>query len=88
MLKKSAYEHFVAIRDCSAVEERGVTCGPEAVQYLLRSHATTQAIPDDLHLAPAEDERAYADRVKQSFRRCRGVHRVDDHRALREMATL
>lgn len=37
ILKKSAHEHFVALRGCSAQNEGGVSSWPEAVQYMFRA---------------------------------------------------
>lgn len=84
MLKKAAYKHFVAIRDCSAAEEGSATCWPEAVKYLLRSYSALQAISlvvsglRDLTQGPKDDEIGYGDRVNQSSRRGGGVQTMKD----------
>lgn len=44
MLKKAAYGHSLAIRDCCTAEGGRVTCWSEGVQYLLRPYAMPQAI--------------------------------------------
>lgn len=84
MLKKLAHEHFVAIRDCCTKQERVVSSWPEALQYLLRSYGTPQAISEalaalqDIKEKRSQSERDYGDKVNQEFRRWEGAHAVDD----------
>ena len=62
----------------------GISCWPEAVQYLLGTYATPAAIRNALadlgalRQHPDEDEVAFAARVSQAVYRCGNVHDEDE----------
>ena len=62
-LKGQAKSHYKAVMDTTSEDEGGVTCWPEAVQYLLHSYATANHIRAtvfalrDVRQHPAEDEK-------------------------------
>lgn len=62
----------------------GVVCWPEAVQYLLRSYATNEAIQDALRAlknvqqTAGETELDYSNRLNRAERRCGNPHRLRD----------
>lgn len=88
IVKKSAPEHFVGIRDCSRPEGGGVSSWPGAVQYQLRSYGIPQVINGvlaslrDLKQKSSEMKRGYGDRFDQKLRRCGGVLQIDDRISL------
>lgn len=78
-LRGSAEEQFMSVRGTSGAAEGGVTCWPEAVQYLLRSYATGSAIQEavlalrDTKQRPNETETEYSTRLNKAFHRCGNV---------------
>lgn len=65
-------------------QEGGVSCWPEAVQYLLRSYAQStyisRAINDlrSIKQEPGEDEQKYSKRINDGVSRCRSVHSPEE----------
>ena len=78
LLTKKAAQHFRSASSHS--RSGGLVCWPDAVQYLLRTYATEQAIRESVeHLenllqATNEDENAFASRVGVAAYRCGNVH--------------
>lgn len=83
-LQGFALSQFEAVRDSSAGGDGGVRCWPEAVQYLLRSYATSNEIQRammDLRNVtqnPGEDERDYSTRLEDACRRVGNVHSLHE----------
>lgn len=84
LLKGSAKEQFLAARTIDEEDDGGVTCWPEAVQYLLRTYATSNAIRDailalrDTRQREDEGERVYAARLSKAAARCGNVHSSEE----------
>ena len=61
----------------------GITCSPEAIQYLLRTYATTAAMREaleslrNIRKASTEDEEEYCKRFNQGIFRCGNIHEED-----------
>lgn len=74
-----AEDQFNSVRGSTRASEGGVTCWPEAVQYLLRSYATGNAIQGailalrDTKQKADESETVYSTRLNKAFHRCGNV---------------
>ena len=83
-LRGHAEEQFNSVRGASSSKQGGVTCWPEAVQYLLRSYATATSIQEaildlrDIRQRPGETETEFSTRLNTSFYRCGNVHSVEE----------
>ena len=81
-LKGFALDQFQTVKDAYAASEGGVTCWPEAVQYLIRSYATSNAIGEaiislrNIRQKPTEFEMEYSARLNQAELRCGNVHAI------------
>ena len=81
-LRGFALDQFQTVKDAYAASEGGVTCWPEAVQYLIRSYATSTAIREaiislrDIQQKPTESEMEYSARLNQVEFRCGNVHPI------------
>ena len=79
-LKGFALNQFESVTETATSSEGGVTCWPEAVQYLLRSYATStnlqQALLElrDIRQRSGEDEVQYSTRLNTALCRCGNVH--------------
>ena len=78
-----ALTHYEATCESLDADEGGVTCWPEAVNYLLRSFATSNAISEavqslqEIRQVPHETETAFAKRLNEAHIRCGKVHSAD-----------
>ena len=67
------HRKYEAVRGSADSSEGGVSNWPEAVQYLLRSYATSAAINEavsslrDIKQGPAESERDLSSRLSKAF---------------------
>ena len=83
-LRGHAEQQFNAVRGSSSAREGGVTCWPEAVQYLLRSYAKSSAIRGaildlrDTRQRPGETETGFSTRLNTAFYRCGNVHTSEE----------
>ena len=83
VLSGHAQEQFNAVRGAS-VEEGGVSCRPEAVQYLLRSYATSANINEAIARLRSTIQRAdetemqYSSRLNNAFVRCGNVYSLSE----------
>ena len=74
--------------DTTSEGEGGLTCWPEAVQYLLRSYATANHIRAavlalrDVRQHPTEDEQTYSGRLAKAEIRCGNIHTQDEKKTL------
>ena len=88
LLKGEAKSHYEAVMDTTSEGEGGVTCWPEAVQYLLRSYATANHIRTavlalrDVRQHPTEDEQSYSGRLEKAEVRCGNIHTKDEKKNL------
>ena len=79
-LKAFALYQCQTVMDVYAASGGDVTCCPEAVQNLIRSYATSNAIREaiislsDIRLKPNESEMEYIARLNQAKLRCGNVH--------------
>ena len=75
-----AKEQYDSVRGSADASEGGVSCWPEAVQYLLRSYATSSAINAAITALRAvtqtaqESERDFSSRLSLAFARCGNAH--------------
>ena len=82
-LKSTAKDAFKATKNTSRGEDGGVTCWPEAVQYLLRSYATPNAIRGaitalrELKQRSHESEEHYSTRLTQAILTAGSVHSAE-----------
>ena len=73
-------DQFQTVKDAYAASEGGVTCWPEAVQYLIRLYAKSTAIREaivslrEIRQKPTESEMEYSARLNQAELRCGNVH--------------
>lgn len=87
-LRKLALEQYRAVSGSLNADEGGVTSWPEAVQYLLRSYATSNAIRGaildlrDVTQKDRETEVEYSSRLNNAAIRCGNVHSMDDKMTL------
>ena len=87
-LEGEAKIHYEAVLDTISEGEGGVTCWPEAVQYLLRSYATANHIRAavlalrDVRHHPTEDEQTYSGRLAKAEIRCGNIHTQDEKKTL------
>lgn len=83
-LSGMAENQFNSVRGSSRASEGGVTCWPEAVQYLLRSYATSNAIQNailalrDTKQKPGETETAYSTSLNKAFHRCDSMYSAQE----------
>ena len=81
-LKGFALDQFQTVKDAYAASEGGVTCWPEAVQYLIRLYATSTAIREaiislrDIRQKPTESEMECSACLNQAEPRCGNVHPI------------
>ena len=81
-LKGFAQDQFQNFRDAYAASEGDVTCWPEAVQYLIRSYATSTTSRESIITLRAirqkqtESEMEYSERLNQAELRCGNVHPI------------
>ena len=81
-LKGFALDQFQTVRDAYVASEGGVTCWSEAIQYLIRSYATSTAIREaiislrGIRQKPTESEMEYSARFNQAELRCGNVHPI------------
>ena len=74
--------------DTTSEGEGGVTCWPEAVQYLLRSYAAANHIRAavlalrDVRQHPTGDEQKYSGRLAKAEIRCGNIHTQDEKKTL------
>lgn len=79
-LRGQAEDQFNAVSGSARAAEGGITCWPEAVQFLLRSYATNtnthEAILALRHTQqkPGETETDYSARLLNAFKRCGNVY--------------
>ena len=79
-LEGVALSQFEAIADSVDPYNGGVTCWPEAVDFLLRSFASSTAVGealtslDEVKQFPREMETAYSRRINEAVNRCGNVH--------------
>ncbi|CAN8069068.1 unnamed protein product, partial [Agarophyton chilense] len=79
-----ALEPYRSVCGSLTADEGGVTSRPRAVQYLLRSYATSNAIRQaildlrDVTLKPEEGEVEYNSRLNKASVRCVNVHSTED----------
>ena len=79
-LSGSAESQFRAVRTASTSSHGGISCWPEAVQYLLRTYATPAAIRDaiqnlrETRQKPGETETAFSVRLNEACFRCGNVY--------------
>ena len=87
-LKGAAKSHFESVMDTTSEGEGGVTCWPEAVQFLLRSFATANNIRAavlalrDVRQYPQEDEQTYSGRLAKAEVRRGNIHTQDEKKTL------
>ncbi|CAN8076685.1 unnamed protein product [Agarophyton chilense] len=83
-LRGLAEDKYHSVRVLSLASGGGVTCWPEAVQYLLRSCATNSAIQQailalrDTRQRPGESETDYSSRLNKAFHRCGNVYPAEE----------
>ena len=84
-IRGHAEQQFNTVRSSSsATSAGGVTCWPEAVQYLLRSYATSSAIRgailvlQDTRQRPGETETGFGTHLNTAFYRCGNVHTSEE----------
>ena len=74
--------------DTTSEGEGGVTCWPEAVQYLLRSYAAANHIRAavlalrEVRQHPTGDEQKYSGRLAKAEIRCGNIHTQDEKKTL------
>lgn len=80
-----ALSQFEAVRDTSVIGDiGGVNCWPEAVQYLLRSYATSSEIQkalldlSNIRQSSGEDEKDFSNRLEAGISRAGNVHTLDE----------
>ena len=84
LLTGFAKDQYDAVRGSADSSEGGVSNWPEAVQYLLHSHAISAAINEavsslrDIKQGPAESERDLSSRLSKAFARCGNVHPLSE----------
>ncbi|CAN8069909.1 unnamed protein product [Agarophyton chilense] len=77
-------DQYHSVRGTSRASEGGVTCWPEAVQYLLRSYATNSATQQairalrDTRQRPGESETDYSSRRNKAFHRCGNFYPAEE----------
>ena len=78
-----ALTHYQATCESLDADEGGVTCWPEAVNYLLRSFATSNAISEavralrEIRQRPNETETSFAKRLNEAHIQCGKVQSAD-----------
>jgi len=78
-LQGFALSQFESVADTAYADDGGVTCWPEAVKYLLRSYATSNAVREavlslrDLSQIPGEVETDYSKHVNDAGNCCGNV---------------
>ncbi|CAN8070507.1 unnamed protein product [Agarophyton chilense] len=87
-LKGFALEQYRSVCGSLTADEGGVTSWPEAVQYLLRSYSTSNAIRQaildlrDVTQKPEKGEAKYNSRLNKASVRCGNVHSTEDKTTL------
>ena len=87
-LKGAAKSHFDSAMGTTSEGEGGVTCWPEAMQFLLRSFATANNIRAavlalrDVRQHPQEDEQTYSGSLAKAEVRCGNIHTQDEKKTL------
>ena len=83
-LKGFALDQYQAAEDAYSANEGGVSCWPEAVQYLPRSYVTSNAIREatlslrDVRQNSRETDMKYSNRLNQAELRCGNVHSLEE----------
>ena len=83
-LKGFALDQYQAVKDAYSAHKGGAPCWPEAVQYLLRSYVTSNAIREatlslrDVRQNSGETEMQYSNRLNKAELHCGNVHSLEE----------